>query len=251
MYNNINKISANVLNISTNLHLIHCVKVAHRDRDGKREYAHKEYQYNSFTSYSDIKMLSSIKLNFESYLLIEDSSCNWTDKNSIRITNKNLHLVVKHIKQALNWFTSDKYKDLYFYEDGKLKINKEFSLVKETKLSFDQLMIIKPAIVNVDELDYEGVYITINNEKCGDYVTLDDFQALYYILKHTNLYTLGLLMMNYLQRPAYGKYLTVLGDLEQNRYVSSNVNSESITVYKGNLNKEDYNKEYNDNKYFK
>ena len=47
------------------------VNISHKDKNGKRQYMHSEYEYSS-NQYNDRKFLSSIKLSFDSFLLIED-----------------------------------------------------------------------------------------------------------------------------------------------------------------------------------
>lgn len=213
IYNSIEKITSQVFVLNSEFTLKHCVKVAHKRSDGIRELFHSEYTYISQTSYRDTKYLKSIKLNFSSYLLLEETNTDkdWSLKESVFINSANIFKLVKVLKKVKKWFY--KYDDLYYYDDhNELKINGE--VVKNCNISLklmDKIIIIQPTIIYKNDVGYEGVNMYINKSSCICPLTIDKLEALYYILKKFNLYEAGLSLINYLGRPPEEMYNRDIG----------------------------------------
>ena len=207
------------------------VNISHKDKNGKRQYMHSEYEYSS-NQYNDRKFLSSIKLSFDSFLLIEDMDKDWNCNRGVKITQLHMHRFKKFLKKIINWFEDDSYNDLYYYEDKELRLNKDFSNLKETLiLGLDNIIMMSPAVIFTDDVYYEGVLLLLNNNECGGYMTVDNLMALSDIVDSMNLYELGLIMLAYIRRPDFNAFSTNMSNtwnIANNKKPLSNNNNNNV-----------------------
>lgn len=205
-YDNLDRISATIFKPANNIALTHVVKVASRDKDGRRRYGHAEYEYKS-NAYIDRNYLKSIKLTFDSYLLLEDITRDWSDNRAVKIGYVQLPIFNRTLKKVVNWFEDEKYDNLYYYEEDILKLNMEYHDLRELiALGPDKAVQFRPTVILDDETFYEGVQIMINNDRCVGYISVDNLFAFYHILYNINLYDLGMHMLNYIRRPEFGEF---------------------------------------------
>lgn len=205
-YDNLEKISATIFRPASNIEIKHSVKVAHRDKNGMRQYAHAEYDYST-NNYTNKKRVKSIKLTFDSYITIEDTSKDWSDDRAVRIGYMQLPLFSKSLETVVDWFVDEKYDTLYYIENGISKLNLDFRGLKEVvSLGFGKGLVFSPTVICMDDLYYEGVELIINNKNCIGYITVDNLIAMQYIFRNMNLYTMGLQMLDYVGRPEFDEY---------------------------------------------
>ena len=210
-YNELDRVKSVIFRPCTNVAITHITRVASRDKDGMRRYGHSEYSYAS-NMYKNKKYIMTMNLAFDSYISIDDTSRDWTDDRSVRIGYIQLPIFMKSLKKVIKWFEDEKYDDLYYYENERLKLNIEFQGLREVvQLGFNKGLIFTPAVIrDYDDTDYEGVEMIINNQKCVGLITIDNLMAMYYIFKDMNLYQMGLEMMNYVRRPEFGEFGSTL-----------------------------------------
>ncbi|MEI2423311.1 hypothetical protein V6O07_23785 [Arthrospira platensis SPKY2] len=238
-YNSIEKISNQVFLINSNFVLKHTVRVAHKRSDGRRELFHSEFTYMSNTAYSDSKYLKSIKLNFSSYLTIEEISAEkeWNMKESIFLNYKTIFKFEKLLKKARKWFY--KYDDLYYYNDNnELCINKEVAKPLSLQQNISgKAIVIQPTIIYKNDIGIEGINLYMNNVSTVCKITIDSLEALYMIIKRFDLYLAGISLINYIGRPdskAYNKDIGIESKNDVNNFYTKNETSQGMQrMYNG------------------
>jgi hypothetical protein len=201
----VEKISNTIYRPCVGLVLKHNVKLASKDKEGKRNLYYNEYEYSSST-YTDTNKLLSIKLNYSSYLTLEEEGKDWNDKEGIMIGYNDLYYIKKNFKQAAKWFDLD---DLYLQDADRLIINAKYKnlRVKITNLPGNKLMTIVPGIMLLDkEEEYECASMFINDKDKRFDIMMDRFLALTDILINFDLYIAGQAVVNYLGRPELGRF---------------------------------------------
>lgn len=230
-YKNIEKISNEIYRPSRNFILKHNVKVAHKNREGRRELFHSEYSYSS-SQYIDKKYLKMIKLNYLSFLTLEETGKDWTEREVVMITTNNIHLFKKTMKKVKKWFYKEKYTNLYYYDEHKiLKTSLEFKDLKAVIQASNNTIVFTPTVIEIDGVYYEGVRMYVNTVDSLCEMTIDKFEALYNIIKNFDLYLAGMELINYLSRPEF----------DTNNFVADDKFFKKETSFvesKGNLNKD-------------
>jgi hypothetical protein len=185
--------------------LKHNVKFASKDKNGKRNLYYNEYEYSSST-YIDTDKLISIKLNYSSYLTLEEEGKDWNEKEGIMIGYNDLYYIKKNFRKVSNWFDID---DLYLQDGDRIIINSKYKNLKVniTNLPGNKLMSIIPGIMILDnDEEYECATLFINDKDKKFDIMMDRFQALTDILMNFDLYLAGQTIVNYLGRPELGKF---------------------------------------------
>lgn len=247
-YKNIEKISSTLFKINKNFTLKHVVKLANRRQDGRRELFHSEYTYLSSTTYTDVKYLKSIKLQFSSYLLLEetDKDKDWHMRENVIINQIGLPPLKKALKKARKWLRQD---DMYFYDGDRLCLNKELKKQKAISIGGKRL-IFTPAILIYDDKEYEGINIYVNSSNLVLQLTVDKLEALYYIVKKMDLYSAGLTMISYVGRPDFGIYNSNLDtehrDSNEYEYDKKNSSSNGMEKFMQSRTNKDTPKSYMD-----
>lgn len=232
-YDNLEKITSTVFRPCNTFALKHVVQLSKKNKEGRRQYFHREVTYNS-NKYVDKKYLKSISIDFYSYLLLEEQGKDWTDRESIMLYNVNLPNFKNGLREVVSWFQKEEYDDLFYTEGGRLKFNPEFGNVKETiRLGETKSVMFRPTVIedNFGTL-YEGVEMYVNTNIAVGYITIDNLMAMYEIISTFNLYQSSLELINYVQRPDFDKFNYDMEDdaLEQHVTRESNVTQ----VSKGN-----------------
>lgn len=239
-YDNLEKISAVIYKPVYNLELRMVCKLAKRDKQGKRRYAHSEFDYN-VKQYIDRSKVKSIKLNFEPYLELADTSQDWNNKNTVKISYINLIELRRVLLKVKDWFISPTFKNLFFYDNNVLVKNKEMHVTETVMLSYDQSLIFTPIIININDLLFEGVQININNSICYGSITVDNLFVLIDIFDRADLFQYGLLLMNYVGRPEFDKLTYAIEQFDTVFDDSASYNDKSKTNFIDNRPKEENN----------
>lgn len=201
----VEKISNIIYRPCSGLALRHNVKFASKDRDGKRNLYYNEYEYSSST-YVNTNRLISIKLNYSSYLTLEEEGKDWNEKEGVMIGYNDLYYIKKKFRKAATWFDME---DLYLQDGDRIIINSKYSNFKIniTNLPGNKLMSIIPGIMVLDgDEEYECASLFINDKEKRFDIMMDRFLALTDILLHFDLYLAGQAVVNYLGRPELGKF---------------------------------------------
>jgi hypothetical protein len=215
--------------LSNKFVLKHVTKFAYKDKYNNRKGYHQITFYPSNQYIMDkIKEVENINIYFKSYLLIDnsDTSIPWEMRQSIMITDYTIHKLVKGLKKVKKWFKAKKYDDLYYLEDGLLKLNKEMAsnMSYDIALEYDKSIKIIPAVINDSAKSYEGVLLFINNIDNYCELSINEIKALHYKLKKMNLYEAGLMMLNFLGKDKDAERNGIQQLIENNNYNSANNN---------------------------
>lgn len=228
-YDNLDKIKSIIFRPCSNICITHITQLASKDKDNNFKYGHAEFIYKT-NKYYNRKYVMSINLNFDSYIVIEDISRDWTDDRSVKVGYLQLPILNRYMKKVVKWFEDEKYDDLYYIENGELHLNPEFKLKEVVQLGLNKGIILSPTVIaDNDGIQYEGVELIINNKKCIGRITVDNLIAMQDILKSLNLYQLGLTAASYVGRPdfdVYSNYLSTNDDNMSRESTTAHINRE-------------------------
>lgn len=202
----VEKIQSVLFRFSDKFVLKHIVKLAYKDKIGNRRGYHSVVKYNTDNYIkSSVGDLCNISIHFKSYLLLEciDLEIPWSIRQNLMITEDNIHKFINKLKKARKWFKAKKYDDLFYLEDGILKLNKEMSkeLVEYVQFNNDKSIVLTPAVITDKGQNYEGILMFVNNKETIITLSINELKTLLYILKKMNLYQSGLSCVNYIGRP--------------------------------------------------
>lgn len=203
---NVEKVGKELFKLSNNYVLKHITKFSYKDKMNMRKGYHQVVIYPSNNYIADrVGELKNINIYFKSYLMLEciDSTIPWEKRESIMITENTIHKLIKALKKIKKWFKAKKYDDLFYLEDGLLKLNKEIAVNIKQIIPFEYDKMIKaiPAVVNDGRNNYEGILMLINSTSNSCELSINEIKTLHYILKKINLYEAGLMHLNYLGQP--------------------------------------------------
>ena len=221
----IDKISDDVYVIAPNVVLKFNVSLS-KVSNGKRYHFHKEYEYPS-KNIPNQPTLVTIKRNFDYYFSIENAQKdNNGNKLFIRIGPQEYFLFRKGIETAISWFTSDKYKNLFASNKGKLFLTSPIPEYRISNLPMQKYIELTPTIIDhgMANTDREpGIEITFDDANIID-INLDRLMGLYYIISGFNMYQAALSVVNYLERPEFGTNRFVM---ESSHTLPSHINERS------------------------
>lgn len=205
-HDKVEKISNTIYRPCSGLALKHNVKFASKNKEGKRNLYHSEYEYSS-SAYIDAPRLVTIKLSYSSYLTLEEEGKDWNDREGIMIGYGDLYYIKRKFKEVERWFTE--YTDLYLEDKDRIVMNSKYKglRVNIRNLPGNKLILIIPGVMQLDDgSDYECACLFMNNKEKRFDIMMDRFLALTDILSGFNLYLAGQEIVNYLGRPDLGEY---------------------------------------------
>lgn len=194
MYNNFidyDSISDKILWFDNNFSLSFTVKLARKDKNGNRDYFHKEFIYPS--QYLDTDQSVTLKRNYDYFLTIED--LRKTVYIQIRINDMiMLKMIINNIISQLT--------------DDSIWVIKNNKLMK--KNTGQQPFVLPNLVMNkwisfecVPILDYEGAWskgvrITLSDQSVYIDMTIDNFMGFAYIIDSFNMIQQAAIMVNYI-----------------------------------------------------
>lgn len=145
---------------------------------------------------------NGLKINPVMYITLDisktsDKNDSWNNNLNINLNRQQLFLFIRKLKEFIE---SYKEKDLYYYKDGKLILNKEIAnknvfKLKTTTKALAMLQVVVPDKEN-KEVEYEGCVLAINSLDNFCYLTYFDLEYLYYQLSRLDLYNLSMMLIN-------------------------------------------------------
>jgi len=234
-YETVEKVSSDVFRPCMNFVLRHNVQLAHKNKSGERQHYHQEFTYAS-SKYMDARILKSIRLNFNSYLSLEETGKDWTDKEFVRIDYRHIRYLTKTLKRVLEWFYEPEFDKLFAYSDEtkqELVVSLDFKDLQEAIRIGQTIIRFTPAVIYHDVDCYEGVMMCVGKSESFGHMTIDSLEAMYHIISNFDLHLAGLAIVNYMGIPEEGKYNT---DMEIDQRMSGNSMRSSFIESKGNLN---------------
>lgn len=221
IHNNYEKISDDLFWLSNRWVLKFNVKLnKYSDKYGRTNY-HKEIMYAKGK-----ETFININRSFDYFLSIESTFKNDSNqKESIYISNIDFYMFKQKLNQAMEWFTSLQYKDLFAKKNGKIFMPRGLNPL-DIKLK-DNLIQIEPTIFELDnEEQIIGINIFINKyEKI--FIDVNKFLALVDMINSLNMFQSAQIMLTYIQRPKFGDNIYDMGNL----HPDFNTIDESKTVF--------------------
>lgn len=145
---------------------------------------------------------NGLKINPVMYITLDisktsDKNDSWNNNLNINLNKQQLFLFIRKLKEFIE---SYKEKDLYYYKDGKLILNKEIAnknvfKLKTTTKALAMMQVVVPDKEN-KEVEYEGCVLAINSLDNFCYLTYFDLEYLYYQLSRLDLYNLSMMLIN-------------------------------------------------------
>jgi len=186
-----------IFTVTKNLQLKHQIKFGKSNLKQERIPPIKESTYKSNTYSNDVQ-LKNIKIDTSDYLVLEYTDENTKERTNIYFSYPHLFNLERILKTALEWFYSDKYKDLYIYKDDEINFNNKYNnLYLLTDISIgDKEIMIKPVVVYKNETYQEGILLNLNDD-ASVYLDIDELESFYYVIKKFDLYTNSIILASY------------------------------------------------------
>jgi hypothetical protein len=200
-HDDIDKIKSDVLPVCQGLVLEHHVKLSTKSESGERVYFHKEYDYQS-TAYNGVCRLVSVKLNFKSYLILNEVGKDAMFRESVYINQKYKYKIIRSLNKVIKWLYDD---NIFLVKNGKLEVNATNK--KEVCLLFENSKItLIPTLIDNNKYLTEAIAIRLNESDSIFKLDIDDIAALRFELEQFNFHQSALSAISYLGSPDLGKY---------------------------------------------
>ena len=196
-HNRFTKISDKILWLNNNWVLKFAVDLIKNNNNGNRQSYYSEIGYTYNNEYK-IEM----HRDFNYYYIIESVKPVGTSKFKFRISPYDIYFVINAFKQALNWFTDERYKALFIRnKNGDIKFGMDVDTIK-VDLIHNSYIEIEPAISQLYLNDIQiGVHLYLGSDDVYVFVPLKIFFALYYHLETCNMYQCACALLSFTERP--------------------------------------------------
>ena len=201
VHNDYSKIVANVFRLDFKTVLRFTVNLNFESQMYGVQNFHKEYCVISPKT-NDRK--HSISLDFPYCLSLENTIKDSNgEKEYIRIAANDMIPFTMMLDQGFEWFTNPKYANLYANKDGQLILTE---MVTPRRIICGQKYIeIEPMVYVYQNGTYGyGIRMYLNSEVNYAEMDFNTFCGLIYHIKKFDMYTVALLLINYIGRPSYG-----------------------------------------------
>jgi hypothetical protein len=163
-----------------------------KENGGRVENFHQVFSYGE---------KNYLKLDLQSFLTFElkEKDDIWDKSKTILINDRNIYQIIHGFKKMVKniykggVFAIDSSNEIIMYSD---KV--EENTVHLYYIGGSQRLILAPCIIyDSNSISYEGCIIYINNKSNYVQFTIDELEALYYILKKINIFTYSIELLNY------------------------------------------------------
>lgn len=119
----------------------------------------------------------------------------WNPNDSLPLTKYNVGVFLKELKEINN---DMKIKELYNYFNERLELNEDVGekIVRKFKVGNNCVELTPVVISLLDDSRVEGVKLKINNEESTVLLTLNDLEAVIYVLDHLDINTIAFMLFN-------------------------------------------------------
>ena len=172
-----------------------------KDQSGMRVPYHSEYTYYT-SKYPNIRNITTLKRNFNFYLLIEQN----LDKDHrlhIPIRTNDIIFFRETLDICDKWFRGTKFRGLF----QKTKDHYQLTRVIPKQLlplSYDNYLAFEPLVIFKNDKEDIGLRIWLNSEDNYVDIDLNTLMGLKYLIDNINMYESAQLMLNYLPSLEYG-----------------------------------------------
>lgn len=179
-------------------HIVRLGSVDSKDKSRKDDLNTTDYKTKKYSNCSNV---SSVYLNSSDYLVFEYIGRDRVkgERNAVFMSYPHLERVKRSLNQAFKWFSSTRYEDLFLEgKGGVLKLNKKY---KDEEIYIDSLgdnswLILKPAVVTIDEEEYQGLLLFISSQYKIVEMNFHQLLALIDFMEHFDLYQASLMLQS-------------------------------------------------------
>lgn len=190
------KIDRDIFRIPRTLALKLTVRLLNQNREGRTEPFFDDFEFNH---------KRYLKLNVHSFVTLEiprQKDEEWSKDKSVSINSATIYSVISafnRIRQA--FYETDPQKQIFaMTPENEVIIYEKMAVeYQETinHLGNNQFLLIRPAVVFVDDTSYEGVRIFLNHTSNSVDLTVDQFEGLLYHITQINLFEYTQALVNF------------------------------------------------------
>ena len=173
------------------------VNLVYYDKNGKRQFFHKEYEYEK-----NGNKVVTLKRSYDYYISIENIADYGAGKEYIIITNKEFIKFQQMIKSCINWFNDDKYKNLFVEKRKKLTLTSPIPTSELNGLPGGKYIRCDPVVLDFGGTtsisQQPGICITLSNPNIFTNITIDTLMGLWYTIKDLQMLPMAQNLLNYL-----------------------------------------------------
>lgn len=197
-------ITDTVLRLSYDTTFNLAVKLAKKDKDGKRNHCHHEFKYPS-RYVGNNGYLYSIKRNFDYYYTIEKYNSDTKTKTYIQIRLQHMIMLQNILANIVNILYDEKRWKL---SNKRLVFTGAVEKFLLSGLPMEQWISFEPIVMtNYNEQFGKGIRITLGDESIYTDVVIDDFMGFVYFINTGNMFEQAQTLMNYINWHDYGTNL--------------------------------------------
>ncbi|MCD8224326.1 MAG: hypothetical protein LUC99_05700 [Clostridiales bacterium] len=199
------KISDTLLYFSRTISLRFNVRLASKNRDGRRKPYHVEYRYPT-EQYSNVGEVISLKRDFRFYFSIEDAD---DLKNGVMITPQDVTILKLRIENSiLPWFIDGK-RNIFGEnpDNGKLIITGQWEPQYMIFKDYKYLEFMPIVLEDENGKTDRGIRMCMNSTGNFTDMSLYTFMEFYYYIANTDMYSVAANMLVYVKMQPYGTNL--------------------------------------------
>lgn len=231
----VDSISIPIMPIARGVSLSHKVKLSRENREGNRDYYHKEFTYRS--RYKDPPRVSTLKLTHSSILTLENKEGGGLEALIINLSNRDL--VVKSFKKMLKFLKTFE-GEVFIEKDGEFIVNPQ--LRKSSALAFqpyrNKIITVRARVITYDDTEREsegGVAISLDERSVDPIVMeIETFRTLTKVIKNFDFHVAGLAALTYLQAAEIGNHEIEISQMNLNDF-----DMDLAPIYMGKKKKEE------------
>lgn len=178
------------------------VELNRRGKNNDKTNFHKEIGYAINGEYR-----VNINREINAYLSIESTKRSDSgDKVNIRIGMDEIYFFQYKLQEAVRWFTSNDYKDLFAKQDGRIFILSKVDPIR-VYVKFGNYIEFEPAIRNISFNEQViGVMVYLNSDGVSVFLDANKLISFSYFISTFNIYQAAITLINYLGRPENGTH---------------------------------------------
>lgn len=171
------------------------------NQQGGRESFHREFSYLDKHGNPTV----TIRRSYDYFLSIEHMKGEYGQKEFIRIGQTELYIVKLKFNEAIKWFNSDEFKDLFVTKKSILKMTHKVDPINITNLPMGKYIILEPTVIEDNRGNFlQGIRMTFSKQDSIIDIPLYKFMGMVQIFNDINLIMYAQNMLTYLGRPEYG-----------------------------------------------
>jgi hypothetical protein len=165
-------------------------------KTGIKKNFYEEYKYSS-SKYGTQEKLVTVRRHTDVHLGLEYNDYENGIKEGLMIRPSDIIYLRNSVKLTLDWFMSDKYKNLFVRDGESIRIKRRVEPIFVRNLAMDKFLAFEPTTISkFNGTDDVGVKIYISSDTLYTDVNLNSYMAFVYYILECNMYLSAQIMMN-------------------------------------------------------